>query len=1295
MRRRERESVSPASAGVRRLSPAGRPSPGIDSQGVSQPSSRHGSRTLHTVQRRHVSMCAESMSSSMAERRRYPLEPTAPGGSAEDYYKMNPKSLRLQLDLSTPPPPAGYSRPTTAPCSSATGGQEVLSSGSGGDAAGADDDDDDEGDSLDPFMPKNDKNVSLETTVLFETALAEDMDYASLTRSHAVRAELGLLNSIVAHDGALYYIRNNCIEKAQLAQEADFTLPSKQALPESARILQPQRGVPSVLAWDNYSTGVAHSIYLDEEDSRAVPAHLSTQGAVFGLQCFADGIHLWNVECSLSDLGNVSYGIVSKMGTDSFHECKTGALPPFLACLRPSLPGEHRIHWKDVEGNARSRALRVPLSMCGLDDMNVLSVVLDFHFKQVTFLCNDAEVDRVDFQSDADADPDADVMLGDHTVFAHVKNGAKVQLVRRKPHQFLPFESAVQGVQNPKIYAGNPYMRWGQKDGVGMEAAFQLPLGACAFNNSIWVTDCATIREIDTKTGTVATHHPVITPHNSQLPIQYLGAIHSVRGKFYVTDITNRTVLCVDPGTWEARVVLTKGQYGFLPAPAEKRDYIAELVSECFVYDTAAALFPPVVEEGLARLIEARGQRIMTRRRSRKSTGGGSAMSLGGAAAGGNAAFSAVPSTTLKVQAHHVHPIHLSHIPPAWLFFTDSERHCIFYAEMGTAKAALEYRNCPHVCAGVPGEPGKADGQGVDARLRHPTTIIADFGGLLLYVADTGNARIAKIQLVWNEIKRNYTGQVTSLNHVTTLDDEEHSFCIRGVTGLAVLNESATCLLAGQPQNDAIYQVQLQPTFKQSGPAFASPYDQLVMMLRQAKTDAESLPQVPAEHCRALSRAVDLLIGTPNIYQVEYVGGGLDEDVARFLSDTYAPGGVSGLEDGHEDPGDTLGQVKPLKPTSPKRSLATSQMSPPASPKAEQKSPRPATANAFGSGVSRVLGHDISNLDSLDCDVFEISRLVDHDAGGVLVQVSVNIFSKYRFFNKYFGGPENVHRLIQFLTRIQAGYHRENPYHNHIHAADVLQTVHWMINVTGIANKLSDVETLALLLSAVVHDYDHPGVNNMFLINTQHEIALHFNDQSVLENHHLYCAFKVMRLETFAILEPFTDYEQRQIRDHMINHVLGTDMKHHFKSLGDLKARLANLKDAGSGKADFMANADDKALMLKSLLHAADISNPVKPKDNYVEWAERVMKEFRGQGKKEEEKDLPTSPFCDKDADIAKCQKGFIDFVVRPLFAVLVDAYPSLKPMLDNLDANLQYWKDRDEEGKQQQQQQRKRKKSE
>lgn len=103
--------------------------------------------------------------------------------------------------------------------------------------------------------------------------------------------------------------------------------------------------------------------------------------------------------------------------------------------------------------------------------------------------------------------------------------------------------------------------------------------------------------------------------------------------------------------------------------------------------------------------------------------------------------------------------------------------------------------------------------------------------------------------------------------------------------------------------------------------------------------------------------------------------------------------------------------------------------------------------------------------------------------------------------------------FISFMMTLEDHYVKDNPFHNSLHAADVTQSTHVLLNTPALESVFTPLEITAALFAACVHDVDHPGLTNQFLINSSSELALMYNDESVLENHHLAVAFKLLQNE--------------------------------------------------------------------------------------------------------------------------------------------------------------------------------------
>ncbi|KAG7215655.1 hypothetical protein INR49_022010 [Caranx melampygus] len=99
--------------------------------------------------------------------------------------------------------------------------------------------------------------------------------------------------------------------------------------------------------------------------------------------------------------------------------------------------------------------------------------------------------------------------------------------------------------------------------------------------------------------------------------------------------------------------------------------------------------------------------------------------------------------------------------------------------------------------------------------------------------------------------------------------------------------------------------------------------------------------------------------------------------------------------------------------------------------------------------------------------------------------------------------------LQNFLFEVYCHYNNI-PFHNFQHCFCVTQMMYGLIWLTDLRNKLGPIDLFIMLTSALCHDLDHPGYNNVYQINAQTDLALRYNDISPLENHHCAIAFGIL-----------------------------------------------------------------------------------------------------------------------------------------------------------------------------------------
>ncbi|XP_030750548.1 cAMP-specific 3',5'-cyclic phosphodiesterase isoform X6 [Sitophilus oryzae] len=315
------------------------------------------------------------------------------------------------------------------------------------------------------------------------------------------------------------------------------------------------------------------------------------------------------------------------------------------------------------------------------------------------------------------------------------------------------------------------------------------------------------------------------------------------------------------------------------------------------------------------------------------------------------------------------------------------------------------------------------------------------------------------------------------------------------------------------------------------------------------------------------------------------------------------------------------------------------------------------------------LGKCLMEIDRWGIDMFRIGEMSNERP---LTCVAYTIFTSRELLKSMMIPPKT---FITYMMTVEDHYVKENPFHNSLHAADVTQSTHVLLNTPALESVFTPLEITAALFAACVHDVDHPGLTNQFLINSSSELALMYNDESVLENHHLAVAFKLLSNDGCDIFLNMTKKQRQTLRKMVIDMVLSTDMSKHMSLLADLKTMVETKKVAGSGVL-LLDNYTDRIQVLENLVHCADLSNPTKPLRLYRLWVERLMEEFFRQGDKEREASMDISPMCDRhSATIEKSQVGFIDYIVHPLWETWADlVHPDAQDILDTLEENRDWY---------------------
>uniref|UniRef100_A0A4W5MPZ4 Phosphodiesterase n=1 Tax=Hucho hucho TaxID=62062 RepID=A0A4W5MPZ4_9TELE len=274
--------------------------------------------------------------------------------------------------------------------------------------------------------------------------------------------------------------------------------------------------------------------------------------------------------------------------------------------------------------------------------------------------------------------------------------------------------------------------------------------------------------------------------------------------------------------------------------------------------------------------------------------------------------------------------------------------------------------------------------------------------------------------------------------------------------------------------------------------------------------------------------------------------------------------------------------------------------------------------------------------------------------------------------------------LVRFMFSISKGY-RKITYHNWRHGFNVGQTMFTLLTTGNLKRYYTDLEVMAMITSAFLHDIDHRGTNNLYQVKSGNPLAK-LHGSSVLERHHLEFSKFLLADESLNIYQNL-NRRQNEHAIHLLDiAIIATDLQLYFKkrTMFQKIVDLSKTYEDEKKWVDWMSlETTRKEIVLAMMMTACDLSAITKPWEVQSKVALSEAAEFWEQGDLEREV-LEKQPITMMDRNCAgqlpKLQCGFIDFVCTFVYKEFSRFHPAIQPMYDGLLNNRKEWKAKQEE---------------
>lgn len=267
--------------------------------------------------------------------------------------------------------------------------------------------------------------------------------------------------------------------------------------------------------------------------------------------------------------------------------------------------------------------------------------------------------------------------------------------------------------------------------------------------------------------------------------------------------------------------------------------------------------------------------------------------------------------------------------------------------------------------------------------------------------------------------------------------------------------------------------------------------------------------------------------------------------------------------------------------------------------------------------------------------------------------------------------------VLNFLRHVQQRYDCNMPFHNATHAADVMHTLFMLLMNTCLGDKVSQHNQVGAILAAVMHDIEHVGLTNDFLIKTNHPIAQKYLTEAPMESKHTDLALQAVLDPRFNILSKMSSIQQEQILEVICKSISATALIYQPELLAEVDGTTA---DEWKMLEDVVLPQRLQVRALRIAMHVSDISQTMKPFANHQTWVYRLNDELYNQGELDMREQWGVSPsYCFRDQctyeGFLSSQLSFLRNMALPAVMMLNNIpWMDVNELVNGIEKNILQW---------------------